>query len=293
GNNGYITFPGSGNIENLITVGASDRNNNQANYSPDGIGLEISAPSHTAYNTQITGESYNIWTIDIPGSNYGYNSWRDYAGGLPTNGEILPNYGTNYADYTGRMGGTSAATAEVAGVAALVKSVNPCLTNQEIKEILEESADKIGGFNYNWSSSMPGHSKELGYGKVNAYAAVQMAQQMGSMDLMIKDSPEDIGSEPNTESPNTWSSKDIWVRNDPDNGTTHQDPDYDQNPNYVYVRVTNTGCIASSGTEELEVYWTKANTYSPWREGWDGTIEIDRIPLGGYTGTVTIPVVQP
>src|SRR5690606_16115882 len=117
GNNGYITFPGSGNIENLITVGASDRNNNQANYSPDGIGLEISAPSHTAYNTQITGESYNIWTIDIPGSNYGYNSWRDYAGGLPTNGEILPNYGTNYADYTGRMGGTSAATPEVAGVA--------------------------------------------------------------------------------------------------------------------------------------------------------------------------------
>src|SRR5690606_28233003 len=100
-------------------------------------------------------------------------------------------------------------------------------------------------------------------------------------------------SEPNTESPNTWSSKDIWVRNDPDNGTTHQDPDYDQNPNYVYVRVTNTGCIASSGTEELEVYSTKANTYSPWREGWDGTIEIDGIPLDGYIGTVTIPVVQP
>src|SRR5690606_30524341 len=128
GNNGFVAFPANMNSDKLITVAASDRNNNQANYSPNGTALEIAAPSHTAYNSQITGESFNIWTIDIPGDNYGYNKWRDAWAGLPAVGESLPASGTNNYSYTGRMGGTSAATPEVAAVAALMKSVNSCLS---------------------------------------------------------------------------------------------------------------------------------------------------------------------
>ena len=30
----------------------------------------------------------------------------------------------------------------------------------------------MGGYDYNWNPAMPGHSFELGYGRVNAEAAV-------------------------------------------------------------------------------------------------------------------------
>ena len=297
GNNGYVSFPGNATIADLITVGASDRNNNQANYSPHGQTIEIVAPSHTAYNSQISGESFNIWTIDSPNTNQGYNSWKDSWAVLPAVGETLPNSGINFSSYTGRMGGTSAATPIVAGVLALMKSVNTCLTASQIKSILLNSTDKIGGFNYNWSSIMPGHSIELGYGKVNAHAAVLMAQSMGSatLDLMVKDSQDDTGAEPNTVTQYMWTSDNIWVRNNNDSGLTHENPDYSAlgNPNYVKVRVINKSCVASTGNEQLKLYWAKASTALGYPNPWMGgvTHPTTGASMGSPIGTLTIPVI--
>jgi len=72
--------------------------------------------------------------------------------------------------YTSRFGGTSSATPLTAGICALMLSANPNLTLAEIKDILKRSADKIGsGYDAN------GRSPKLGYGRVNALRAVQMA----------------------------------------------------------------------------------------------------------------------
>jgi subtilisin family serine protease len=62
--------------------------------------------------------------------------------------------------------GTSASTALVSGVAALVLSVNPNLTAQQLEDILEQSADDFGE---------PGWDIYYGWGRVNAARAVQMA----------------------------------------------------------------------------------------------------------------------
>ena len=35
----------------------------------------------------------------------------------------------------------------------------------------------MGGYDYNWNAGMPGHSFELGYGRVNADAAVAAAAE--------------------------------------------------------------------------------------------------------------------
>ena len=170
GNHGYVKFPANANVNNLITVGASDRYDYMAEYSPRSTLIDVVAPSHRAYSSQITGETFEMWSIDIPG-NSGYNPTPiDMAWELPV-GEVIPNFGTNYLSYTGRFGGTSHACPVVAGVIALMRSVNPILTPEEIFALLTSSCDKVGGYSY-----VNGKCDELGYGRVNAYKAVLAAK---------------------------------------------------------------------------------------------------------------------
>jgi len=74
------------------------------------------------------------------------------------------------------FGGTSSACPGVAGVCALILSVNPDLTWKDVKEILKKTADKIDKRNGNYDAK--GHSKWYGYGRVNAYKAVKLAKKM-------------------------------------------------------------------------------------------------------------------
>jgi hypothetical protein len=107
--------------------------------------------------------------MDIPG-NIGYNPWPSGNIVPPVIGESLPNSGTNYQAYTARFGGTSAACPQVAGVAALVLSLNPNLTNVEVFNLIATTADKVGGYAYNNNVS-----SEMGYGRLNAYNAARAA----------------------------------------------------------------------------------------------------------------------
>ena len=51
------------------------------------------------------------------------------------------------------------------------------------------------------------------------------------LDLYIKDSDDDDGAEPNPTTDNMWTSPDIWIRNNNDNGLMHQNPEYRTNGN--------------------------------------------------------------
>lgn len=169
--NGSVLFPANANVANLITVGASDRYDRQANYSPTSSLVDFVAPSHRAYSNQIYGETFEMWSIDIPGNN-GYNptpeTMADYMTPL---GSTLPSSGTNYLAYTGRFGGTSHSCPVIAGVVALISSVNPYLTPLEVFEILKKTSNKVGDYTY-----INGKCDQMGYGRVDAYAAVKEAQ---------------------------------------------------------------------------------------------------------------------
>ena len=170
---GYVCFPANADVSGLITVGASDRYDKQADYSPTSSLIDIVAPSHRAYPYPYSiynDETFEMWSLDIPGS-VGYNPWPSSGMHPPATGELLPDSGTNYLAYTGRFGGTSHACPVVAGVAALVLSINPYLTPQEVYNILTGTADKVG--NYIYSN---GKCNEMGFGRVNAYAAVTCAK---------------------------------------------------------------------------------------------------------------------
>jgi subtilisin-like proprotein convertase family protein len=77
-------------------------------------------------------------------------------------------------------------------VAALVLSVNPHLTAAQVKQILQQSADKIIdpdtdiqlGNRFGTYDSK-GHSQWFGYGKVNAYNAVRRAQRLFTMPMQV------------------------------------------------------------------------------------------------------------
>lgn len=74
-------------------------------------------------------------------------------------------------DYIFDFGGTSAACPFVAAVAALMLSVNPGLSSQDVRRILQQTADQTGSAPYR-----KGHNPFLGHGRVNAFAAVRAAR---------------------------------------------------------------------------------------------------------------------
>lgn len=266
-NNAVMDYPGNFS-ENILTVGAIDSNG-----------------SRSIWPQYFRASGYGV-KLDVvaPGSN------------------ILSTYPNNTTYFDN---GTSMATPYVSGVCALVLSANPCLTGQKVRDIIELTSQKVGGYSYTTTAGRPNGTwnNEMGYGLVDAYAAVQMAQSMGSatLDLMVKDSQDDTGAEPNTVTQYMWSSDNIWVRNNNDSGLTHQNPDYSAlgNPNYVKVRVINKSCIASTGNEQLKLYWAKASTALAWPVNWDGSLNVfnpnynQNFPLGGEVGPLTIPALQP
>jgi subtilisin family serine protease len=134
-----VAFPASD--PGSVAVGASTDLGTAADYSSRGPEISVAAPS--------SGGCRQIFTTDVS----------------------LPGRGYSPGDlHTNEFGGTSAATAIAAGVAALVLSVHPGLDRCELKGLLEETAEKIGG-GYN----ALGHSLALGYGRVDAGRAVEEA----------------------------------------------------------------------------------------------------------------------
>ena len=134
-----------------IAVGASTDTGALAAYSNVGPEICVVAPS--------SGGKRGIFTTDVSIANRGFNVGTAAAGGA----EGL---------HTNDFGGTSSATPLTAGVAALMLSVNPDLTRDQVRQVLKDSADKTGPDH----DPQTGHSNRFGFGRVNAVQAVALAK---------------------------------------------------------------------------------------------------------------------
>lgn len=120
-------FPG------VIAVGASDAQDAIADFSQWGNWISVTAPGVKILST------------------------------LPTYKVDLNNYG--YPQRYGLMDGTSMATPAVAGLAALLKSVNPSASPAKVKARIEETADRRG--------TPSAYNPYFGFGRINVAAALR------------------------------------------------------------------------------------------------------------------------
>ena len=151
-----INAPEEGSLDgfaihpHVIAVAASTSRDQRSHYSNYGKEIAVCAPSSGAGGA-------GILTSDVTG--YYQQDGKLVAAGYAPDG------------YTYDFGGTSSACPLVAGICALILSVNPNLTSMEVKAILQRSARRIGeGYD------QKGHSKWFGYGCVNAEEAVRIAR---------------------------------------------------------------------------------------------------------------------
>ncbi len=109
------------------------------------------------------------------GSNYGTGLDVAAPGVKIAATDIAGSNGYSTGDYTGSFNGTSSACPNAAGVMALILSADRTLTETNARDILESTCDKAGGYTYTSGNPNGTWSNELGYGRVNAQAAVQSA----------------------------------------------------------------------------------------------------------------------
>lgn len=148
-----VSDDGYASYHRVIAVAASTSEEGHGWYSDTGPEVDMAAPSN--------GGQKGITTIDRRGA-LGYNP------GSASFGDVT-------GDYTNDFGGTSSASPLAAGVAALVLSVAPQLRWDEVKAVLEETADQIGGAG---EYDANGHSDRFGRGRINARAAVERARTL-------------------------------------------------------------------------------------------------------------------
>ncbi|WP_390883365.1 proprotein convertase P-domain-containing protein [Kovacikia minuta] len=162
----------------VMTVSACTSLSKKAAYSNWGAEVSVCAPSNNAPPGIGLSTGYVFTPPEVRGALSG-------LGIVTTDRPGATGY--DAGDFASDFGGTSSACPLVAGVAALVLSANPDLTAQEVKQILQQTADKIVDttpdpqFNLRKGTyEAGGRCDWFGFGKVNAFKAVQAAVQRQS-----------------------------------------------------------------------------------------------------------------
>ncbi len=146
-NNGVVVVCAAGNdsttqahypsaYPNSISVSATDYGDDLASYSNYGSTIDIAAPGGDFEDLNGDGYDDGVLQNTFVGSDVGYYFFM----------------------------GTSMASPHVAGVAALVKSIDPTLTNAGIRNILETTAEDIGSATYFGNGLVDAHAAALAAG---------------------------------------------------------------------------------------------------------------------------------
>jgi len=149
GNNGSSTVDFPASRPDVIAVGAINRNGHRWTGSNYGAGLNVVAPGAGIFTTGMTND--------------------------PRIGQShIVNDGVNNGIYFRDINGTSLAAPHVAGVAALILSVRPDLTAQQVRNVIEQTANRsLPGWTTTQTLPNGSWNNHFGHGLVDAYAALR------------------------------------------------------------------------------------------------------------------------
>jgi subtilisin family serine protease len=179
-----------------ILVGAINANGVSSSYSSPGSNLWISAPGGE-YGLATTASSFQEYIMpalistDFVGCSVGLKTFS--AANSPFNAGGDPN---TTCEHTSTMNGTSGATPQVTGAAALMLSANPNLNWRDVKHIMAVTADQVDAsagptghpiagssllghtYQQGWVTNAAGYKFHnwYGFGRVNVDRAVNMAK---------------------------------------------------------------------------------------------------------------------
>ncbi len=138
----------------VMGVGSLSRTGLKTSYSVYGAELDIVAPGGDASGYIITADR------------------RDRT---VTQGRTTRTVRVGYAlgNHFTRFQGTSAAAPVVAGIAALIRAQNSSLTAQQVHDLITSSANR--SFHANYTFDADNHLNPVGYGLIDANAALQAA----------------------------------------------------------------------------------------------------------------------
>jgi subtilisin family serine protease len=154
-----------------LSVGASGPDDQRIFFSNYGSRISLVAPG--AGTAATTCQSAILGAISVPAADF------DAAGGCSRIVDI--GNGQRYA----YASGTSFSAPEVAGVAALVMAARPDLTNSQVANVIEQSASRPSG---------TGWQPDVGWGVLNAAAALEMASGRSSADSVHLSRPQVSGT---------------------------------------------------------------------------------------------------
>jgi len=155
--NDDVAYYSPANHPRTIAVSATDYLDQKASFSNFGELIDLAAPGVDVLSTRASGTD-----IFLPSLGSGYLPGQNFE----------PQFDRDALLY--RASGTSMAAPHVAGVAAQILSVNPSLEPENVRNILHQSADDIG---------VPGFDNIYGYGRVNAYKAVEATTPSTALDI--------------------------------------------------------------------------------------------------------------
>lgn len=129
-----------------------------------GENLVLGVAATDALDQKASFSSYGKACVDLSAPGISIYSTSFYSPRRLDGKEVLNRH------YDGYWSGTSMASPQVAGAAALVLATNPSLSRKELFDIMLASADYIERLN-------PSYAGELGAGRLNVYQAVAMARE--------------------------------------------------------------------------------------------------------------------
>jgi subtilisin family serine protease len=164
--NDSVAYPANSNPK-ILAVGAISECGQRK--TPTSCDTETHWGSNFGSQLDVVAPGVLVPTTDRTGDD-GYNP--NFPIHIQSGGTLLTN---DYADhnYTIWFNGTSAAAPHVSGLAALIISINPNLTVQQVNDIIEQTAQKIGRYRYKTKSGRNNGTwnVEVGYGLIDACAA--------------------------------------------------------------------------------------------------------------------------